>query len=48
MEIDRLNIDDREDYLMCFNKLFGTRQLPLVFQKEKLIGSGYDTVRQID
>ena len=48
MEVDRLNRGDREDYLMCFNKLYGTRKLPLVFSDEKLIGSGFDVIEKIN
>ena len=31
MEIDRLNKEDREEYLLCFNKLYKTRHLPMIF-----------------
>ena len=41
MEIDRLNTTEREEYLMCFNKMFNTRILPLVFVKDKLVANGY-------
>ena len=46
MEIDRLNGDIREEYLLCFNHLYGTRSLPLIFMNDKLVAQGYDSLKQ--
>jgi len=33
-EIDRLRSEDRNDYLNCFNEMYKTRQLPMIFLKD--------------
>ena len=38
-EIDRLRSEDRNDYLNCFQELYDTRQLPLIFLGDKYIGN---------
>ena len=47
MEIDRLNTTEREEYLMCFNKMFKTRVLPLIFIKDQLIASGFQSDKEL-
>lgn len=38
-EIDRLRVEDRNDYLNCFQEMYETRQLPLIFLGDKYIGN---------
>lgn len=47
MEIDRLNKIEREEYLMCFNKMYKSRILPLVFIKDDLVASGYQSHKDL-
>ena len=30
-EIDRMRTDDRAEYLNCFQEMYGTKQLPIIF-----------------
>lgn len=43
-EIDRLRSEDRNDYLNCFNEMYKTRQLPMIFLKDQYIGD-YQALR---
>ena len=33
-EIDRMRTDDRAEYLNCFQEMYGTKQLPIIFLKD--------------
>jgi glutaredoxin len=37
-EIDRMLKDERVEYLNCFSSLYGSKQMPLIFIKDKYIG----------
>ena len=37
-EIDRLQADQRLEYLNCFQDMFQTKKLPMIFAKDKLLG----------
>lgn len=37
-EIDRMRSEERLEYLNCLNTEFGTKQLPMIFLKDKFIG----------
>ena len=47
-EVDRLGKADREEYLICFNKLYSTRLLPFIFLKDELIGSGFEAASSLE
>jgi len=38
-EIDRMRKEDRGEYLNCFNDMFGTKQLPVIFLKDTFVGN---------
>lgn len=38
-EIDRLRIEDRNDYFNCFNEIYKSKELPLIFLKNQFIGN---------
>ena len=48
MEIDRLNKEDREEYLLCFNKMYKTRHLPMIFVGDKMVANGYSSYRDLN
>ena len=48
MEIDRLNKEDREEYLLCFNKMYKTRHLPMIFVGDKMVANGYSSHRDLN
>lgn len=37
-EIDRMRSEERLEYLNCLNVEYGTKQLPIIFLKDKFIG----------
>lgn len=37
-EIDRLQPDHRLEYLNCFQEMYGSRKLPMIFMDDKLVG----------
>ena len=37
-EIDRMRSEERLEYLNCLNTEYGTKQLPIIFLKDKFIG----------
>ena len=37
-EIDRLHVDHRTEYLNCFQAMFSSKKLPMIFLKDKFIG----------
>ena len=37
-EIDRMRSEERLEYLNCLNAEYGTKQLPIIFLKDKFIG----------
>ena len=39
LEVDRLNKDEREEYLVCFDELYQSRKLPLIFIDDTLVAS---------
>ena len=41
-EIDRLQKDSRQEYLNCFQEMFSTKELPMIFMKDKFIGNYQD------
>jgi len=47
-ELDRLGKADREEYLICFNKMYSTRLLPFIFIKDQLIGSGFEATGTLE
>ena len=47
-EIDRLNKEDREEYLLCFNKMYKTRHLPMIFVGDKMVANGYSSYRDLN
>ena len=47
-EIDRLNAIDREEYLLCFNKMYSTRLLPLIFVKNRFVGGGFEALDSLE
>ena len=38
-EIDRLSPEDRLEYLNCFNEMYSTRSLPIIFIKDNFVGN---------
>ena len=37
-EVDRLRPDERLEYLNCFQEMFSTKKLPMIFLKDQYIG----------
>ena len=38
-EIDRLQAEHRLEYLNCFNEMVSTKELPMIFMKDKFVGN---------
>lgn len=41
-EIDRMKKDQRSEYLNCFQEMYGSKNLPMIFLKDTYIGNWND------
>lgn len=46
-EIDRMQADQRFEYLNCISAIYGSRTLPAIFVKDKFVGT-LDDVKKFD
>jgi glutaredoxin len=46
-EIDRMRPGERVEYLNCLHEMYGSRQLPAIFVKDKFVGT-FENLRHQD